>query len=77
LAIFNDEVEGCVRFAFEDSQIRAFKSDALHVLEVVHLPEEEAAKARAELSRKRSVTAAGQPKKKAKPRTKTPAAEKK
>lgn len=74
LAIFNDEVDGCVRFAFDDAHIRAFKSDALHVLEVVQLPEDEAAKVRADLSRKRSVTAAGTPKKKPKPRAKSVAA---
>jgi hypothetical protein len=70
MAVFNDEVEDRVRFAFNDSQIRAFRADALHVLEVVTLPEAEAAKVRAQLFRKRSVTAAGLPKKKAKPRAK-------
>jgi hypothetical protein len=67
-AIFNDEVEDRVRFAFSDSQIRAFRADSLHHLTVVDLPEPEAAKVRADLSRKRSVTASGQPKKKPKPR---------
>jgi hypothetical protein len=67
-AVFNDEIGDRVRFAFHDNQIRAFRADSLHVLDVVHLPEPEATKVRAELSRKRSVTAAGLPKKKAKPR---------
>ena len=70
MAVFNDEIEDRVRFAFDDAQIRAFRSDALHVLEIVQLPEAEAAKVRAQLSRKRSVTAAGLPKKKPKPRVK-------
>lgn len=67
-AIFNDEIEDRVRFAFHDNQIRAFRADSLHVLHVVDLPEPEATKVRAELSRKRTVTASGLPKKKAKPR---------
>jgi hypothetical protein len=70
LAIYNDEVEDRVRFAFDDSQIRAFRADSLHVLEVVHLPEAEATKVHAQLSRKRSVTKAGLPKAKPKPRAK-------
>lgn len=74
MAVFNDEVEDRVRFVFDDAQIRAFKSDELHRLEVVELPEAEHAKVHAQLSRKRSVTSAGVPKKKAKPRTKSPAA---
>jgi hypothetical protein len=74
MAIVNDEVEDRVRFAFDDAQIRAFRFDALHVLEVVELPEEEAAKVRAQLSRKRSVTSKGLPKKKSKARVKAPAA---
>ena len=73
MAIFNDEVEDRVRFAFDDSQIRAFRADSLHVLEIVHLPEAEAAKVRAQLSRKRSVTPSGVPKKKPKARAKAPA----
>lgn len=68
MAVFNDEIEDRMRFAFDDSQIRAFRTDALHVLEIVQLPAEEAAKVHAKLSRKRSVTSAGLPKKKAKPR---------
>jgi hypothetical protein len=68
MAVFNDEIEDRVRFAFDDSQIRAFRADALHVLEVVQLPEAEAGKVRAQLDRKRSVTRTGQPKKKPKPR---------
>lgn len=68
MAVFNDEVEDRMRFAFDDSQIRAFRTDALHVLEVVQLPEAEAIKVHAKLSRKRSVTSAGLPKKKPKPR---------
>jgi hypothetical protein len=71
MAIFNDEIADRVRFAFADAQIRAFRSDALHVLEVVELPEEEAAKVRFQLGRKRSVTSAGLPRKKPKPRVKT------
>ena len=67
-ALFNDEVEDRVRFAFSDNQIRAFKVDSLHLLTVVDLPEPEATKVRADLSRKRSVTASGAPKKKPKPR---------
>ena len=67
-AVFNDEVEDRVRFAFSDNQIRAFRADSLHMLTVVDLPEPEATKVRAELSRKRTVTAAGLPKKKPKPR---------
>jgi hypothetical protein len=67
-AVFNDEVEDRVRFAFSDNQIRAFKAESLHLLQVVNLPEPEATKVRAELSRKRSVTASGVPKKKPKPR---------
>jgi hypothetical protein len=70
MAVFNDEIEDRVRFAFDDAQIRAFRSNQLHVLEEVNLPEAEANKVRAQLSRKRSVTAAGTPKKKPKPRTK-------
>ena len=70
MAVFNDEVEDRVRFAFDDAQIRAFRANALHVLEVVQLPEDEAAKVRAQLNRKRSVTAAGLPKKPSKPRVK-------
>jgi hypothetical protein len=77
MAVFNDEIEDRVRFAFDDAQIRAFRADALHVLEVVHLPEAEAEKVRAQLSRKRSVTSAGLPKKKPKPRAKAAAAAKK
>ena len=76
MAVFNDEIEDRVRFAFDDAQIRAFRSDQLHVLEVVTLPEAEAAKVRAQLGRKRSVTASGAPKKKPKPRTKLAAADK-
>ena len=72
MAIVNDEVEDRVRFAFDDAQIRAFRSNQLDVLEVVELPEAEAAKVRAQLIRKRSVTAAGLPKKKPKPRVKAP-----
>jgi hypothetical protein len=68
MAVFNDEIEDRVRFAFADAQIRAFRSNQLHVLEEVTLPEAEAAKVRAQLGRKRSVTAAGLPKKKPKPR---------
>lgn len=71
MAVFNDEIGDRVRFAFDDSRIRAFRADALHVLEVVHLSEAEAEKVRAQLSRKRSVTRAGLPKKKPKPRIKT------
>lgn len=67
-AIFNDEVEDRVRFAFSDNQIRAFRAESLHLLTVVDLPEPEAAQVRAELSRKRTVTAAGLPKKPPKPR---------
>jgi hypothetical protein len=67
-AMFNDEVEDRVRFAFSDNQIRAFRAESLHHLTVVDLPEPEAAKVRADLSRKRSVTASGAPRKKAKPR---------
>ena len=67
-AIFNDEVEDRVRFAFSDNQIRAFRADSLHLLTVVDLPEPEAAKVRADLSRKRSVTPSGHPRKKPKPR---------
>lgn len=63
MAIFNDEIEDRVRFAFEDAQIRAFKADQLHVLEVVRLPEPEAAQLRSKLSRKRTTTASGAPKK--------------
>jgi hypothetical protein len=74
MAVFNDEIEDRMRFAFDDSQIRAFRTNQLHVLEVVELPEEEAVKIRAQLSRKRSVTTAGAPKKKAKPRAKSTAA---
>jgi hypothetical protein len=70
MAVFNDEIEDRVRFAFDDAQIRAFRSDQLHVLEIVTLPEAEATKVRAQLSRKRSVTSAGLPKKKPKPRVK-------
>lgn len=77
MAVFNDEVGDRVRFAFDDAQIRAFRSDALHVLEIVHLDEPEATKVFAQLSRKRSVTSAGLPKKKPKPRIKTTAAAKK
>ena len=77
MAVFNDEIEDRVRFAFDDAQIRAFRSNQLHVLEeVVTLSEAEAVKVRAQLSRKRSVTAAGTPKKKPKPRTKLIAADK-
>lgn len=76
MAVFNDEIEDRVRFAFDDAQIRAFRVDSLHMLEVVELPEAEAAKVRAQLGRKRSVTSAGVPKKpktaKAKPPAKTP-----
>ena len=35
MAIFNDEIEDRVRFAFDDSQIRAFRANQLHVLEIV------------------------------------------
>jgi hypothetical protein len=77
MAVFNDEIGDRVRFVFDDSQIRAFRADSLHVLEIVTLPEAEAAKVHAKLFRKRSVTAAGLPKKKPKPRIKTTAAEKK
>lgn len=71
MAVFNDEIGDRVRFAFDDAQIRAFRADSLHVLEIVTLPAAEAAKVYAALGRKRSVTAAGLPKKKAKPRIKT------
>ena len=73
MAVFNDEIEDRVRFAFHDSQIRAFRADALHVLEVVELPEAEANKVRSELSRKRTVTSKGLPKKPSKPRAKSAA----
>ena len=72
MAVFNDEIGDRVRFAFDDAQIRAFKTDQMHLLlEVVQLPEAEAVKVRAKLSRKRSVTSAGVPKKKPKPRVQT------
>ncbi|MEY4578753.1 MAG: hypothetical protein RL701_3456 [Pseudomonadota bacterium] len=74
MAIFNDEIADRVRFAFDDSQIRAFRSDQLHVLEVVELPEAEAAKVRFQLGRKRSVTSTGLPRKKPKPRAPSAAA---
>lgn len=77
MAVFNDEVGDRVRFAFDDNQIRAFRADALHVLDIVKLPEAEATKVHAQLSRKRSVTSAGLPKKKPKPRIKTTAVAKK
>ena len=77
MAVFNDEIEDRVRFAFDDSQVRAFRADALHVLEIVQLPAEEAAKVHAILSRKRSVTKTGAPKKKHKPRIKTTSVSKK
>jgi hypothetical protein len=67
-AIFNDEVEDRVRFAFSDNQIRAFRAESLHMLTVVDLPEPEATKVRADLNRKRTVTASGQPRKPPKPR---------
>jgi hypothetical protein len=70
MAVFNDEMGDRMRFAFDDDQIRAFRTDSLHVLEIVNLPEAEAAKVRAQLGRKRSITAAGLPKKKGKARVK-------
>jgi hypothetical protein len=75
MAVASEEIEDRVRFIFEDAQIRAFKADLLHVLEVVDMPAVEAAELRSKLLRKRPSTARKSPSKaKAKPKAKTPAA---
>jgi hypothetical protein len=63
MAIFNEAIDDRVRFMFEDAQVRAFKADLLHVLEVVDLPDAAAAELRSKLGRKRPSANAGTRKK--------------
>jgi hypothetical protein len=71
MAVVSEEIEDRVRFVFEDAQIRAFKAHLLHVLEIVDLPDADAAELRSKLLRKRPAQGAGLRKKtaaKAKPK---------
>ncbi len=75
MAVASEEIEDRVRFVFEDAQIRAFKANLLHVLEVVDMPATEAAELRNKLLRKRPGTGARKPgAAKAKAKAKAPAA---
>ena len=53
MAVVCEEVDDCVRFMFEDLEIRAFKANNLQVLELVDLPEDAAAALRGKLIRKK------------------------
>jgi hypothetical protein len=65
MAVAREQRDDCMLFIFEDAQVRAFKSHLLNVLEVVELPEAEAAAVHAKLNKKRVPGAAARKKAKA------------
>lgn len=65
MAVMSEQVEDCVRFMFEDQEVRAFKANNLQVLDVVALSEADAAELRIKLIGKKPAANARPRKKKA------------
>ena len=65
MAVMSEQVEDCVRFKFEDLEVRAFKANNLQVLDVVALSEADATELRSKLIAKKPATNARTRKKKA------------
>jgi len=58
MAVAVEAVDDLVRFSFEDGELRAFKAHSLHVLDIIELPDDEAAAIRTKLARKKPSAAA-------------------
>ena len=64
MAVVSEQVEDCVRFKFEDLEVRAFKANNLQALDVVALSEADTTELRSRLIGKKPATNARTRKKK-------------